>query len=196
MKNPTPGKNPFELESYRDRMPFHVRELYDDMTRNYAKLQGRAGLGRFWRFWAFAVCYLALLMVISDTTTDTILVFVGLVLCGWLYIAVPSFTISVRRLHDDGKPVFWAVLPQVAIFYLLAEFTLGLPPNWIVWGVLGAITAVAFACPVFRWTMLTVKSQERIKDDQRNRLRYCRYCTHQKGLHETAKVLRNGALRV
>ena len=89
------------------------------MTRNYAKLQGRAGLGRFWRFWAFAVCYLALLMVISDTTTDTILVFVGLVLCGWLYIAVPSFTISVRRLHDDGKPVFWAVLPQVAIFYHL-----------------------------------------------------------------------------
>lgn len=80
MKNPTPGKNPFELESYRDRMPLHVRELYDDMTRNYAKLQGRAGLGRFWRFWAFAVCYLALLMVISDTTTDTILVFVGLVL--------------------------------------------------------------------------------------------------------------------
>ena len=107
MKNPTPGKNPFELESYRDRMPLHVRELYDDMTRNYAKLQGRAGLGRFWRFWAFAVCYLALLMVISDTTTDTILV-------------------------------------QVAIFYLLAEFTLGLPPNWIVWGILGAITAVAF----------------------------------------------------
>ena len=79
-----------------------------------------------------------------DTTTDTILVFVGLVLCGWLYIAVPSFTISVRRLHDDGKPVFWAVLPQVAIFYLLAEFTLGLPPNWIVWGILGAITAVSF----------------------------------------------------
>ncbi len=107
MKNPTPGKNPFELESYRDKMPLHVRELYDDMTRNYAKLQGRAGLGRFWRFWAFAVCYIALLMVISDTTTDTILVFVGLVLCGWLYIAVPSFTISVRRLHDDGKPVFW-----------------------------------------------------------------------------------------
>ena len=120
MKNPTPGKNPFELESYRDKMPLHVRELYDDKTRNYAKLQGRAGLGRFWRFWAFAVCYIALLMVISDTTTDTILVFVGLVLCGWLYIAVPSFTISVRRLHDDGKPVFWAVLPQVAIFYLLA----------------------------------------------------------------------------
>ena len=60
------------------------------------------------------------------------------------HIAVPSFTISVRRLHDDGKPVFWAVLPQVAIFYLLAEFTLGLPPNWIVWGILGAITAVAF----------------------------------------------------
>ena len=76
MKNPTPGKNPFELESYRDKMPLHVRELYDDMTRNYAKLQGRAGLGRFWRFWAFAVCYIALLMVISDTTTDTILVFV------------------------------------------------------------------------------------------------------------------------
>mgnify|MGYP001764107124 CR=1 FL=1 len=108
MKNPTPGKNPFELESYRDKMPLHIRELYDDMTRNYTKLQGRAGLGRFWRFWAFAVCYLALLMVISDTTTDTILVFVGLVLCGWLYIAVPSFTISVRRLHDDGKPVFWS----------------------------------------------------------------------------------------
>ena len=43
MKNPTPGKNPFELESHRDRMPLHVRELYDDMTRNYAKLQGRAG---------------------------------------------------------------------------------------------------------------------------------------------------------
>ena len=146
MKNPTPGKNPFELESYRDKMPLHVRELYDDMTRNYAKLQGRAGSGRFWRFWAFAVCYIALLMVISDTTTDTILVFVGLVLCGWLYIAVPSFTISVRRLHDDGKPVFWAVLPQGASGSLRAAFTVGLPPTWRDCGRLGASTAVSCGC--------------------------------------------------
>lgn len=84
MKNPT-LKNPFELESYRDRMPLHVRELYGTTwTRNYVKLQGRAGLGRFWRFWAF--CRLLSCFadgVISDTTTDTIRVFVGLVLCGW-----------------------------------------------------------------------------------------------------------------
>lgn len=144
MHNPTPGKNPFELESYRDRMPLHVRELYDDMTRYYGNLKGRAGLGRFWRFWAFAVAYLALLMVIADTSTDTILVFVGLIICGWLYIAIPSFTISVRRLHDDGKPIIWAIFPQVAIFYVLAEFTLGVPPNWIVWCILGAFAAVSF----------------------------------------------------
>lgn len=144
MKNPTPGKNPFELESYRDKMPLHLRELYDDMTRNYANFRGRSGLGRFWRFWAFTVAYLALLMVIGDTSTDTILVFVGLMLCGWLYIAIPSFSISVRRLHDEGKPVFWAFLPQVCIFYLLAEFTIGAAPNWIVWGVLGTATAISF----------------------------------------------------
>lgn len=144
MKNPTPGKNPFELESYRDRMPQHVRDLYDDMTRNYAKFDGRTGLGRFWRFWIFAGVYLAILMVIGDTSTDTILVFVGLMICGWIYIAVPSFAISIRRLHDEGKPVFWALLPQVCIFYLLAEFTIGSPPNWIVWAILGGATAISF----------------------------------------------------
>ena len=32
----------------------------------------------------------------------------------------------------------------VPVSYTHLEFTLGLPPNWIVWGILGAITAVAF----------------------------------------------------
>ncbi len=36
MKNPTPGKNPFELESYRDRMPLFQNKALTQMLQVYA----------------------------------------------------------------------------------------------------------------------------------------------------------------
>lgn len=41
MKNPTPGKNPFELASYVDKMPPVIRDLYLDMTIGYTDFGGR-----------------------------------------------------------------------------------------------------------------------------------------------------------
>lgn len=144
MKNPTPGKNPFELASYVDKMPPVIRDPYLDMTIGYTDFGGRTGRARFYRFWIFTVLYLAVLMWISDTATDTVLVFLGLLICGWLYIAVPSAAISVRRLHDANKSALWAWMPQILIFYCLAEFAMMQSYNWFIWAPLGALTAVSF----------------------------------------------------
>lgn len=144
MRNPTPGKNPFDLDSYIDRMPPIIRDLYLDMTKNYSDFRGTTGRARFFRFWVFAVIYLIALMFITDTATDTALVFMGLLICGWLYIAVPSSAISVRRLRDCGSMLFWAVFPQILIFYVLAEFAIMKTNNWIILGILGALTCVSF----------------------------------------------------
>ena len=92
----------------------------------------------------FALCYVAALLYIADVTTETILIFLGLLFCGWLYIAVPSLSISFRRLHDAHQSVLWAFIPQVTLFYGISEFAIGIPPNLIIWAILSFFTLCAF----------------------------------------------------
>lgn len=145
MKNPTPGKNPFDLSSYTDRMPSRVRDLYLDMTENFNDFKGKSSRSRFLIFWLFTCAYLALLLWMCDFATHTALVFLGLLFCGWLYIAVPSFAISVRRLRALGHSLVFAIFPELLILYGVIEFALGTSPNYVFWAVLAFPAILSFA---------------------------------------------------
>lgn len=134
MKNPVPGKNPFELESYKDKMPKHVRQFYEDMTSNYKSFKGRTGRGRFWRLTIFGLIYFSVIPIVLDRFSDTNLIYAMLLLLAWLYMAIPMLTIGVRRLHDAGYAPGWSWLPQLMIFYWLFDYSFRLAPNTFVWG--------------------------------------------------------------
>ena len=60
MRNPTPGKNPFELGSYIDRFPLVFQWLYIDLNRDFFKLKGRTGVSRFWAMYIFSFIFLGI----------------------------------------------------------------------------------------------------------------------------------------
>ena len=157
MKNPTPGKNPFELASWVSKMPPLMREIYLAMTQNFTNFSGRSTVGQFWRFFIFAACYVAALLYIADTMTHTVTVFLGLLLLGWLYIAVPLAAISFRRMHDTGRSGIFALIPQIALFYGIGEFAVGITPNLIIWAIIGGFCLISFV-------LLSLPSQ---KEDNR-----------------------------
>lgn len=144
MKNPVPGKNPFELESYKDKMPKHVRQFYEDMTCHYNSFKGRVGRVRFWRLTLFGLIYFSVIPVLIDRFSDKNFIYVMLLLLAWLYMAIPMLTIGVRRLHDAGFAPGWAWLPQIVIFYWLFEYSFRLPPNLIVWTMGAVMCLIAY----------------------------------------------------
>ncbi len=118
MRNPTPGKNPFELASYIDRFPLFCQWLYVDLNTAFLKLTGRSSVKRFWTLYIFSFIFLALLYWLCEKLITTVLVYFCLMLLGWLYVAVPCVTCGVRRLHDMGKKGFLAIFPQFGTFFI------------------------------------------------------------------------------
>lgn len=118
MRNPTPGKNPFELGSYIDRFPLVFQWLYIDLNRDFFKLKGRTGVSRFWAMYIFSFIFLGIVYWICEKLATTVIVYFSLLLIGWLYVAIPCVSIGVRRLHDMGKPGFLSVFPQFGTFFM------------------------------------------------------------------------------
>ena len=122
MRNPTPGKNPFELGSYIDRFPLIFQWLYIDLNKDFFKLKGRTGVARFWVMYIFSFLFLAVVYWICEKLATTAIVYFSLLFIGWLYVAIPCVSIGVRRLHDMGKPGFLAVFPQFGTFFMTICF--------------------------------------------------------------------------
>ncbi len=145
MTNKPQGKNPFELATYIDRFPKPIRWLYGDLNGNYFDFKGRCGAARFWLLNLFAFAYLAILLYVCDVFVSTLIVFFMLLLFGWFYIAVATFSIGVRRLHDMGKKGTLAVIPQLGIIYVILLYILEMIPNWAVLSGVFAVVAGAYA---------------------------------------------------
>ena len=89
MRNPTPGKNPFELGSYIDRFPLVFQWLYIDLNRDFFKLKGRTGVSRFWAMYIFSFIFLGIVYWICEKLATTVIVYFSLLL------ASDAFTIWV-----------------------------------------------------------------------------------------------------
>ena len=83
---------------------------YIGVLKNYAGFSGRARRQEFWMFVLFNVIVAVLLSVIDAVA--------GLGFLSLLYalaVIVPSLAVSVRRLHDTGKPWFWILIGLIPI---------------------------------------------------------------------------------
>ena len=75
--------------------------------RNYGNLDGRASRSEYWWFYLFFVVLLVFIFIAS-------LVWMPALLSVWVaYLVVmapPLWSVTVRRLHDVGRPGTWALV--------------------------------------------------------------------------------------
>src|SRR5262245_16830278 len=85
--------------------------------KKYAVFQGRARRREYWFFVLFNTV-IAVVLSVVDLMTGTVDDDVGIGLLGGLFLLasiVPSFAVSVRRLHDIGRTGWWVLLGVVPI---------------------------------------------------------------------------------
>ena len=103
------------------------------LKTQYTDFNGRATRSQYWYF-AMFYFFIALILSVIDA-----IIFGGMVLGGLLALAalVPNIAISIRRIHDLGKPWFWfliAFVPFIGGIALLVWFCMPGEPNDNQWG--------------------------------------------------------------
>ena len=88
--------------------------------KNAFDLKGRAPRKEYWLFTLFSIIALFISVVIdinigSFINIDGKPTFPILYLITYLILLVPSFTLSVRRMHDIGKSGWWILLPIIPL---------------------------------------------------------------------------------
>tara|TARA_E500000178_G_C16560205_1_gene546983 strand:+ start:243 stop:620 length:378 start_codon:yes stop_codon:yes gene_type:complete len=85
--------------------------------KKYFVIQGRASLSEFWWFQLiWVVSYLAIILSNNDAV---VFFFLGII----ILIAIPLFTVGVRRLHDtnkSGQYYFWNLVPFIGGIIFIA----------------------------------------------------------------------------
>ena len=85
--------------------------------RKYFVVEGRASLSEFWWFQLiWVVSYLAIILSNNDAV---VFFFLGII----ILIAIPLFTVGVRRLHDtnkSGQYYFWNLVPFIGGIVFIA----------------------------------------------------------------------------
>ena len=95
--------------------------------KKFSVFEGRASLSEFWWFQLiWIVSYLSMIMFSNNEAV--VFFFLGII----ILIAIPLFTVGVRRLHDtnkSGQYYFWNLVPFIGgiifIAFMIASGTKG-----------------------------------------------------------------------
>ncbi|MCX4349328.1 MAG: DUF805 domain-containing protein [Alphaproteobacteria bacterium] len=95
-----------------EKIKAHANQYFIDVLKNhYADFKGRADRPMFWFFYMYMFISIIVASVIFSILHLPALT--GLVALG---LIVPMLGLSVRRLHDLGKPWYWLLLGIVPGF--------------------------------------------------------------------------------
>lgn len=86
-------------------------DWYLSALKKYAVFDGRARRKEYWMFQLFYIIFLCIAVII-DMVIGTLMVFYILYI---LAMAIPSISVTVRRLHDIDKSGWWYFISCVPI---------------------------------------------------------------------------------
>jgi len=92
----------------------------DVIKNQYIDFNGRASRQQYWMFFLWSVLF-GLGSVLADIILNTF--WINILLS--LLVFLPSFAISVRRLHDHGKSGWWyliLLIPFLGVIYFIYLF--------------------------------------------------------------------------
>jgi uncharacterized membrane protein YhaH (DUF805 family) len=84
---------------------------------NYSTFSGRLSRSAYW-YWVL----LNVLVSIGTSVIDVVVGLVGVFFLSYLVLLVPSFAVTVRRLHDLGRSglnLVWGFVPILGPLYIL-----------------------------------------------------------------------------
>jgi uncharacterized membrane protein YhaH (DUF805 family) len=91
-----------------------------DVVKNkYAKFDGRARRQEYWMYTLFYLIIYIVLMVVDGMIGMPVLS--GLLALGLL---VPSIAVTIRRLHDTGRPGWWLLIGFIPLVGLVLIYFL------------------------------------------------------------------------
>jgi len=106
---------------------------YIDALKNYANFSGRSQRKNFWYFILFNIIISMILAGIDMAIINSGLINIGLLSAIYsLAILIPSFSITVRRLHDIGSSAWWlliALIPIIGFIILIVAMILDSEPR-------------------------------------------------------------------
>ncbi|KJG12401.1 membrane protein [Photobacterium iliopiscarium] len=94
---------------------------YFAVIRKYAQFQGRARRKEFW-FFTLINAFISLACSLIDTTLQLPTLMEGYGVLAALYAAfafIPTVAVTVRRLHDQNRTGWWALIMLVPIVGIL-----------------------------------------------------------------------------
>jgi len=107
---------------------------YLDVLKKYAQFSGRSSRKEFWIFYLNNLLIVSILSVIRIVFQIPVLdtVIIGITYIFYLFLIIPSFAITIRRLHDIGRSGWWILLfliPIVGWIWLLILLALSSSPE-------------------------------------------------------------------
>jgi uncharacterized membrane protein YhaH (DUF805 family) len=122
-------------EDVMDQVDFNKlwQNFVDTVTNHYMDFNGRVGRAQFWYYIAVAVVLGIGVSIVAAIVTHLLSTLFALALL------LPNLGMTVRRLHDTGKPGIWALLLLVPF---LVQILLGLMIFSVgMWGIFGMLYA-------------------------------------------------------
>ena len=105
--------------------------IYIDVLKKYAVFSGRAGRKEYWWFVLInIVIYCIVLFLLKKAVGNALLG--GLMLLPSLYllaIILPSWAVSVRRLHDSNHSGWWVLISLVPLIGQIVFFIFLVMPS-------------------------------------------------------------------
>lgn len=102
-----------------------IPSVKETLTQKYACYTGRADRQEFWFFALFVTAISLVLVGIAQATGIQLFQWISQIFC--LATFVPYVCVTIRRLHDIGKPTWWVLMPIIpvvgifALIYFLAK---------------------------------------------------------------------------
>lgn len=102
-------------ESTKEQFKLSVKLFF----KNYFKIKGRSSRGQFWRTLVFVLCVdlcetMFIFDFLSSQATMTLL-FIGLFGLVSVFMFIPLITLTIRRLHDVGKPAYFYLIMFIPV---------------------------------------------------------------------------------
>ena len=114
--------------------------------RKYFDFKGRARRSEYWWFvlftgivcavWSFLSVFISMFGLIwlgssGDGSESTVIVTIlATMLIPMLFLIIPQYAATTRRLHDTGRSGWWVVLSLVVSFAYLGAYIKALMPMW------------------------------------------------------------------
>ncbi len=104
----------------------NFQQAIESAFKNYFKFEGRASRSEFWLFNLFLflvnLVFNVLYEIFNSLESGILMLLISLLSIGWLlFILIPSFSITIRRLHDTNRTGWW-ILITITIIGIIPYF--------------------------------------------------------------------------